>query len=99
MMLELWFHPEVSEEVKSAYFWYQEQADGLGDDFIDELEETYRKIIDTPERWSFFQKGFRRCLLFRFPFSVIYRQHNDAVYVIAVMHNRRKPDYWLSRLS
>ncbi len=98
-MRELLFHPEVSLEIKSAYVWYQAQAEGLGDDFIDELEATYQKVVDSPQRWVIFQKGFRRCLLFRFPFSVIYRQQDDIIYVVAVMHNRRKPDYWLSRLS
>lgn len=95
--LQLKFHPEISHEIKASYSWYQKQADGLGDDFLNELEDAYQVISELPGTWPLFQKGFRRYLLARFPFSVIYREHNSFIYVLAVMHNSRKPGYWLSR--
>lgn len=82
-----------------AYDWYQQKAEGLGDDFVVELESVYQKVIDNPQRPKVFQKGFRRYSLFRFPFSVIYRESEDCIYVVAVMHMRRKPGYWLSRFG
>lgn len=94
----LTFHPDTSEEVSAAYHWYEEQAKGLGDDWITELEIAYQAIIQMPETWPPFQKGFRRFLLTRFPFSVIYRVHRQRIYVVAVMHNSRRPGYWLERL-
>ena len=98
-MAELLFHPDVSAEVKAAYNWYQEQAEGLGDDFIAELESVYQKIMAYPQRQKVFQNGFHRYLLFQFPFAVIYRESGDCVYVVAVMHKRRKPGYWLARVE
>ena len=46
-MPELRFHPEIASEVKASYLWYQEQANGLGDDFLDELESSYQAISET----------------------------------------------------
>ncbi len=40
-MLKLSFHPDVSKEIKASYDWYQEKAENLGDDFINELESAY----------------------------------------------------------
>ena len=97
-MLKLKFHPEVSSEIKSSYLWYQEQAKGLGEAFIDELENSYQAIIEFPQIWPLFQKKFRKFLLAKFPFSVIYRENNSTIYVVAVMHNSRKPGYWLRRI-
>ena len=97
-MPELRFHPEIACEVKSSYSWYQEQAQGLGDDFLDELESAYQAIAELPDTWPLFQDGFRRHLLARFPFSVIYRKHEDSIFVVAVMHNSRRPGYWLARI-
>jgi len=91
------FHPGVSSEIKASYVWYQDQAEGLGDDFLNELESAYQAIIEFPQTWPFFEKGFRRFLLSRFPFSVIYRETDQSIYVVAVMHNSRKPGYWSSR--
>ena len=97
-MLKLVFHPDVSFEIKASYNWYQKQAEGLGEDFINELELAYQAIIEFPETWLPFQKSFRRFLLSKFPFSVIYRQRDNIIYVVAVMHNSRKPEYWLNRI-
>ena len=32
-MFKLTFHPAVSEEIKESYNWYQEMAEGLGENF------------------------------------------------------------------
>lgn len=96
--LKLIFHPSISGEIQNSYDWYQKQADGLGDDFINELELSYQAITRFPKAWAIFRKDFRRYLLARFPFSVIYRENADIIYVVAVMHNHKKPDYWLDRL-
>lgn len=96
-MPKIVFHPEIASEIKASYNWYQEQASGLGDDFIAELEAAYDAVAELPETWPKFQKGFRRYLLTRFPFSIIYKDTNENIFVVAVMHNSRKPGYWLSR--
>ena len=91
------FHPDIEHEVKASYEWYQNQAAGLGDDFLAELETAYQTIIELPDTWPKFQNGFRRFLLSKFPFSVIYRFDKKAIYIVAVMHNSRKPGYWIER--
>jgi plasmid stabilization system protein ParE len=97
-MPKIVFHPEIASEIKASYNWYQKQAAGLGDDFIAELESAYDVITELPETWPKFQKGFRRFLLTRFPYSIVYKYTNESIYVVAVMHNSRKPGYWLSRI-
>jgi len=96
-MPEILFHPDIVTEVKAAYDWYQNQAEGLGDDLLNELESAYQAITEFPDTWPKFQRGFRRFLLSKFPFSVIYRSGNDSIYVVAIMHNSRKPGYWKKR--
>ena len=73
-MFKLTFHPDVSNEVRASYNWYQEKSDGLGEDFVNELESAYQAILEFPQTWPKFQKGLRRFLLSRFPFSVIYKK-------------------------
>lgn len=97
-MLQLSFHPDVSSELKSSYQWYQKQAHGLGDDFILELEKSFDTILNLPDTWPIFHKYYRRFLLSKFPFSIIYRLDDDCIYAVAVMHNSRKPYYWLERI-
>jgi len=96
-MLKIVFHPDVITEIHASYTWYQNQAEGLGDDYLSELESAYETIASLPETWPKFQKNFRRFLLSKFPFSVIYRISNQSIFVVAVMHNSRKPGYWKKR--
>jgi tRNA (Thr-GGU) A37 N-methylase len=39
------------------------------------------------------------CVLSReFPYSVVYLEQLDCVWIVAVMHAKRKPGYWRERL-
>ena len=96
-MLEIKFHPDVAVEIKASYQWYQDQAEGLGEDFLSELESAYQTIQELPNTWPKFETGFRRFLLSKFPFSIIYRPNAKNIFVVAVMHNSRKPGYWNER--
>lgn len=96
-MTSLRFHPEVELEIQESFIWYEEQAEGLGEDFVSELESAYQAILELPVVWPIFKGKFRRHILARFPFSVIYRQSADTIFVVAVMHHSRKPNYWRSR--
>jgi plasmid stabilization system protein ParE len=93
----LHFHPDVGIDVKGSYEWYEERSKGLGVRFISELEHAYEAITLFPHTWASFEHGFRRYILPHFPFSVIYKETATAVYVLAVMHNSRKPEYWKDR--
>jgi hypothetical protein len=97
-MLEINFHPEIEQELSEAYQWYELQSPGLGEDFIYELETAYSLIQTMPNTWPTISKGFRRYLLKRFPYGVIYKIKVDCIWVVAIMHLSRKPDYWLKRI-
>ncbi len=99
-MSELRFHPDVTLEIQQAVTWYEAQIRGLGQDFLDELENAFTSIYTMPLAWAAIAPGFRRYVLQRFPYSVIYRT-DDAkdTLVVAVMHLHRKPDYWRNRVA
>jgi len=57
-MNELKFHPDVAIDIKESYRWYEKQSIGLGEDFLDEIENSYQAIIDFPNTWVPFSYGF-----------------------------------------
>jgi hypothetical protein len=54
-------------------------------------------VVAHPNAGSPLWGDFRRSLVRRFPFAVIYRAKDETVYVVAVAHQRRRPNYWRSR--
>lgn len=91
------FHPDAVEEARAAWEWYRERSASAAAAFLSELETAVAKIIDSPERWPEYRYGSRRCPFRRFPYFIVYRQLEDVIQVVAVAHNRRRPEYWKRR--
>jgi plasmid stabilization system protein ParE len=97
------FHPEAIAEYQDAANFYLERASPLiAASFVAELETSISKILLNPETWPVAEAPLiRRHLIHRFPYALYYRwesQHN-RVAIYAVMHLRRKPGYWKSRIA
>ena len=56
------------QELDDAVAWYNQQADGLGQDFLDELDRAVRRATAFPLSCPEIDPGLRRCLLARFPY-------------------------------
>lgn len=91
------FHPAARAEFDAAADFYEEQATGLGTDFIDEVEHAVDWVLRHPEAGTPVGGPIRRWLVRRFPFAILYQGDRQPLRVIAVMHLRRRPGYWRSR--
>jgi plasmid stabilization system protein ParE len=90
MNYALVFRPEVREELNEAYIWYEQKL-GLGDEFLDCVDETLNRISQMPESYAVAHRDVRRALVRRFPYAVYYRIVSSRVIVIAIFHGRRDP--------
>lgn len=91
--------PLAKAEMRDAAFFYQECQNGLGQEFLDKVELAFEEITHRPMTWRFVKGRFRRYLIHRFPYAVIYAVEGDTIYVAAIMHLKRKPDYWQDRVG
>lgn len=96
--LPLDFHPYALAELERAKRWYDRQRHGLGESFFEESATAITRIQEAPNTWPEFRRVTRRFLVHRFPFAVVYSQRANSVLIVAVMHLKRRPDYWQSRL-
>jgi plasmid stabilization system protein ParE len=87
----------AQQELDDAVAWYNEQASGLGVEFLDELDRVVRRAVAFPMSCPEIEPGIRRCLLARFPYGIIYGSDDEAIIVIAVAHLHRAPRYWIDR--
>ncbi len=77
--------------------WYRARSVSAAQNFQIEIESKIKLILEAPERWPIFEAGSRRIVLNKFPYSIVYRIAGGVIHVLAVMHNRRKPGYWIER--
>ena len=87
----------AEQEMIEAARYYELQAPGLGEDFLDKVEAAAQDIATNPEQWPVMRSDIRRRLIHRFPYALLYRVDPDEVVVPATMHLRRHPEYWLDR--
>lgn len=92
------FLAEAEEELQLALRFYEQRRRGLGRDFLSEVRDVVDRLLRHPEAAPAILKGVRRAGVRRFPYDVVYRIKPDSIEVIAIMHQRRAPEYWIDRL-
>jgi plasmid stabilization system protein ParE len=96
------FEPEAALELVDAGRWYEEQADGLGGEFVAAVAATVDSISSWPSTGSPVEgitggREVRRAPVYGFPYSVAYAVTDEMIQVLAVAHDRRRPAYWTGR--
>jgi plasmid stabilization system protein ParE len=89
----------ATTELTHAIRWYEQQRAGLGGELFDAVTETIDLIRTHPEIGVFrpTRRPSRQLRVNRFPYNVVYRIRDDDIYVVAVAHTSRRPDYWKHR--
>jgi hypothetical protein len=82
----------AESELAEAAAWYQAQAPGLGDEFLDEFVATIARVDRFPEAWVRGGLRHRPCLFRKFPYAVLYSHHGADVTVTGVIDLRRDHD-------
>lgn len=95
------FHPAAEAEFFAAVDWYAARDAGVATDFTVLVRDAVQLIAELPQAWPTWpgREDVRVRVLRRFPFSIIYAVEAEIIVVVAVAHHRRRPGYWLRRVS
>ena len=97
--MTFYFHPEADDEFFHTVEYYENRDFGLGIDFSREIQAAIQNIIDYPKMWPKMDDEVHRYLCHRFPYGILYSIETDCIFILAVMHLHRDPDYWKHRLG
>ena len=85
-------------EMLDAAAYYETRVAELGSNFISTIETAVLGLSEDPEKWPVAGKDIRRVLLPRFPYSILYKIDPTEIIIVAIMHQKRRPNYWINRL-
>ena len=88
---------EAELEILEAVTFYQERAGDIASDFFTEFRKAREEIKAFPEFWREVGGGYRRRLIERYPYGIIYRIKGEEVQIVALAHTSREPGYWKGR--
>jgi len=89
--------PLAREELNEATAFYETSVPGLGEAFLDDVERAIEMLRESPGIGAPVGRRFRKSILRRFPFSVVYALREEEIVIVAVAHQRRRPGYWRGR--
>ncbi len=88
---------EAELEILDAVTFYKDRAGDIAADFYAEFKKAREEIAAFPEFWKPVGGGYRRKLLERYPYGIIYRIEGGGILIVALAHTSRQPEYWRSR--
>jgi toxin ParE1/3/4 len=91
-------HSLARAELDEAVTWHEARRRGLGLALQDAVEAALRIIQENPNYGSPYKRTeFRYWVVRRFKYVIFYMELEDAIWVAAIAHGRRRPDYWRRR--
>jgi hypothetical protein len=76
--------------LESARF-FEEKCAGLGADLNSAIQEATRRILRFPQSGPIEKWTIRKSLVRGFPFTLLYEAGENTVFIVAVMHQNRRP--------
>lgn len=95
--MNVFFDPLAKIEFDESHDFYAAQEADLGDRF----RKTVWEAIEILERYPLIgeevRPDIRKVILKHFPYKLIYSVTESGLYIIAVAHGSRRPEYWVDR--
>ena len=91
------FVEQAKYEFLDAIAYYEGAHSNLGRRFKDEADRCILWIADHPELYRIRLSGYRRINLRIFPYYIPYITRGSDLWILAVAHGYRKPEYWIQR--
>lgn len=98
-MMRIVFVSEASFELTNAASAYDATRAGLGRAFIDHIDQALMRVVTFPDMAAPVGRPFRRVVLHRFPFSIVYRVQGSQIHILGVLPTRADPERLQSRLT
>lgn len=89
--------PPAEADLREAFDWYEQQREGLGQDFLLCVEAALAAMAERRRSFPVAVRKARRALVRRFPYSILFVEMPEAIAVVGVFHTSRNPALWRRR--
>ncbi len=91
------FVDEARDEFLNGISHYEKQQTGFGRRFKIEVEQSLLWLSEHSEACRLRPGGYRRLNLRIFPYYLPYIVRGSTLWILAIAHGHRKPEYWIQR--
>ena len=94
MKYQVVIRPHADDDIRKAYQWYEERADGLGSEFLRAVVAATERLERSPLTFKIERGKYRRLHLRKFPYALHFEIAASEVSVLACLHFRQDPTRW-----
>ena len=98
MSLRVVLVPEAASDMEAAFWWYEQQQSGLGQEFLETVNAALREAADRPLSFPLVVRRTRKVVVRRFPYLLFFAVEGERVLVTGVFHAHRDPGSWQDRI-
>lgn len=95
--MQIQFAQVANDELNDACDWFNQQQVGLGDRFRHDVRDVVLLISKAPLLFPVELEDVRRYVMNRFSYTLRYVVRGEVIWILAVSHQHRRPDYWVDR--
>lgn len=88
---------DATAEFADAIAHYEDIESGLGVRFRQEVRAAAAWIENNPKLPNLRPNGYRRVNLKVFPYYVADMIQSEVIWILAIAHSARRPEYWIER--
>jgi len=88
---KLIINPFAEEDLVNSKQYFDEQREGLGNEFVSEVKKTAKRIEQNPNQFPKQNAQIHKANVDRFPFSIFFYIKDLIINVFAVFHTSRNP--------
>ena len=96
--MKIIIEPAALAELNDSRDYYRTHASPkIAAAFVSEIESGIERLRSHPDVGVSISKNLRKLSLQKFPYSLIYHISTEALTILAIAHQRRRPGYWAKR--
>jgi toxin ParE1/3/4 len=81
--------PSAEEGSLEGFKYYESKREGLGQEFLDQIEEQIKQLQKAPTLYQVKHNNLRTVLIERFPYHIVYEIHEITIVVYKIVFARR----------
>ena len=97
--MEVRIGPAALSELRTASNDYNSQRDGLGEEFLDQVQRVSTLLSEHPEMGRLLFSGRRILRISRFPYRVVDRREQSGIRSRVLAHVSQRPFDWRHRVE
>jgi plasmid stabilization system protein ParE len=98
MTWEVRLRDEADRDIREAAEWYENQRQGLGHSFLDEILATLDVLAQQALAYPILHEKTRRVIVKKFPFGIYDTVRGQTAIIVAAVHMSRNPKVWKERM-